>query len=272
MAVSTRWKEHSIASARLTRRAPAICGVLGISRSAGEISSRPSGLGSDYAKVDPADSEAPSGTSLHYFDLGDVVTAKYLSEVALKLDPRAPLAKLVAALIHLDRNEEAKAIEIARELTQPDAMNRGNRGIAQRITAAPKLAAGHYEEIIARYLTSYPNLRDGKVPIEDAFDTEEAFVVALSLASVYLQAGEEAKAETLLSAAESEMAYWPQAAWGPGYEFAKVELHVLRGEQEKALAALRESAANGTRFKWRAHLLYNPNLESLRDDPEFQPP
>jgi tetratricopeptide (TPR) repeat protein len=227
-------------------------------------------LGDDYAKVDPADSEAPSGTALHYFDLGDVVTAKYWSEVALKLDPRAPMAKLVAALFHLDRNEEAKAIEIARELTQPDAMSRGNRGFALRIAEAPELAAGRYEEVIARYLTEYPDLGDGKVPTEDAFDIEEAFVVALSLASVYLQAGEETKAETLLAATESEMAYWPQVALGPGSGFAMVDLHILRGEKENALAALREGAANGTRYRWRVQLLYNLNLESLRDDPEFQ--
>jgi TolB-like protein len=227
-------------------------------------------LGDDYAKVDPADSEAPSGTALHYFDLGDVVTAKYWSEIALKLDPRAPMAKLVAALFHLDRNEEAKAIEIARELTQPDAMSRGNRGFALRIAEAPELAAGRYEEVIARYLTEYPDLGDGKVPTEDAFDIEEAFVVALSLASVYLQAGEETKAETLLSAVESEMAYWPQVALGPGSGFAKVDLHVLRGEKENALVALREGATNGTRYRWRVQLLYNPNLEPLRDDPEFQ--
>jgi hypothetical protein len=43
----------------------------------------------------------------------------------------------------------------------------------------------------------------------------------------------------------------------------------LRGDKEKALAALREGAANGTRYMWRLQLLYNPNLESIRDTPEF---
>jgi hypothetical protein len=93
----------------------------------------------------------------------------------------------------------------------------------------------------------------------------------LSLASVYLQAGEEAKAESLLSAAESEIPHWPQtAAWGVGYGFANVDLHALRGDKEKALAALRKGAENRTRYMWRLQLLYNPNLESLLDEPEFQ--
>jgi hypothetical protein len=133
------------------------------------------------------------------------------------------------------------------------------------------LAAGHYEEIIARYLADYPELTDGKVPIEFSANVEEALVATLDLASVYLQAGEEAKAETLLAAAEAEIPYWTQTAvGGPGYGFADVDLHALRGENEKALAALREGAAKGTRYLWRLQLLYNPNLESLHDEPGFQ--
>ncbi|MCH8891520.1 MAG: hypothetical protein IH827_10670 [Myxococcales bacterium] len=174
------------------------------------------------------------------------------------------------ALLHLDRHEEAEAIELAREITQPDALKLGAQGAALRIANAPNLAAGHYEEIITEYLTDYPELRDAKVPNEFSTSIWEAFIVTLDLASVYLQAGEEAKAESLLSAAESEIPHWPQtAAWGLGYGFANVDLHALRGEKEKALAALREGAANGTRYMWRLQLLYNPNLESIRDTPEF---
>jgi TolB-like protein/cytochrome c-type biogenesis protein CcmH/NrfG len=224
----------------------------------------------DYAKADPADSVPPSIIAIHYFELGDGIAAKYWSEAALKVDPRAPWAKLVLALLHLDRHEEAEAIEIAREVTQPDALTIGAQGTALRIANAPGLAAGHYEEIITEYLTDYPELRDEKVPIEFSVGFRAAFNVTLDLASVYLQAGEEAKAESLLSAAESEIPHWPQtAAWGAGYGFANVDLHALRGDKEKALAALREGVANGTRFMWRLRLLYNPNLESIRDTPEF---
>jgi TolB-like protein/Tfp pilus assembly protein PilF len=224
----------------------------------------------DYAKADPADSEAPSFTAMHYFELGDVIAAKYWSETALKLDPRTPLAKLVLALLHLDRNEVAEAVELAREITQPGAMKRGAEGAALRIANAPDLAAGRYEEVITEYLTDYPELRDAKVPIEFSSNIWEGLIVTSDLASVYLQAGEEEKAESLLSAAESEIPHWQQTeAFGSGYGFANVDLHALRGEKEKALAALREGAANGTRYMWRLQLLYNPNLDSIRDTPEF---
>jgi hypothetical protein len=224
----------------------------------------------DCAKADPADSECVAQIAMYYFDLGDVIAAKYWSEAALKVDSRAPLAKLVLALLHLNRHEEAEAIELAREITRPDVLNLKALGIALRIAEAPRLAAGNYDEIIARYLADYPELRDGRVPIEFSTKLWEALIVTLDLASVYLQAGEEAKAESLLSAAESEIPHWPQtAAWERGYGFANVDLHALRGDKEKALAALREGAANGTRHLWRLQLLYNPNLESIRDTPEF---
>jgi TolB-like protein/cytochrome c-type biogenesis protein CcmH/NrfG len=227
-------------------------------------------LSEESAKADPGDSEAPSFTAMHYFELGDVIAAKYWSETALKLNPRTPLAKLVLALLHLDRHEEAEAVEIAREITQPGAITRGTQGAALRIANAPDLAAGHYEEIITEYLTDYPELRDAKVPIEFSSPLWEALIVTLDLASVYLQAGEEAKAESLLSAAESEIPHWPQTvAWGQGTGFANVDLHALRGDKAKALAALREGVANGTRYLWRLQLLYNPNLKSIRDTPEF---
>ncbi len=223
-----------------------------------------------YAKADPADSEAPAIIAMHYFELGDVIAAKYWSEVALEVDPRAAWAKIVVALLHLYRHEEAKAIEVARELTRPGALARGTRGVALRIADTPTLAAGDYEAIIARYLTDYPEMGDGKVPTHRVVGVDDALPITLSLASVYLQAGERAKAEKLLSAVESEIPNWPQSlAWGWGSGFADVDLHALRGEKEKALAALREGVANGTRYMWRLRLLYNPNLELIRDTPEF---
>ncbi len=54
-----------------------------------------------------------------------------------------------------------------------------------------------------------------------------------------------------------------------GHDIADVELHALRGEEEKALAALKARATAGMGYQWRWQLLYNPNLDSIRDTPEF---
>jgi tetratricopeptide (TPR) repeat protein len=226
-------------------------------------------------RLDPNDPEIPSFTARFYFNLGDAAAANSWNDAALQLDPEAPYAMIMAALLHLHREEEAEAVAIARKLTAPNSFNRwGSRGIALRIVAAPDLAAGNHEEIITRYLTHYPELAEGKFPTRPLFlrnhSVWEAFLVTLDLASVYLHAGERAKAESLLSLVESELPHWPRTGlWVWGYGFADVELHALRGEKEEALAALQEHAKTGMRQMWRWQVLYNPNLESIRDTPEF---
>jgi tetratricopeptide (TPR) repeat protein len=232
------------------------------------------GLLEEATKIDPDDPHGPSLIARTYFDLGDVTAAEFWTDAALRLDPEAPWVKLMVALLHLYRGEEAEAVAIARELARPDSHNRGpSRAIALRMVSVPDLAAGNYQEIIARYPTHYPELADEKFPnewVQVYGFVREAFLVTLDLASAYLHSGEKAKAESLLSMVESELPHWLKGgAPGLGYGIADVELHALRGEKERALAALREHAAAGTRYMWRWQVLYNPNLESIRDTPEF---
>ena len=208
-----------------------------------------------------------------YLELGDFAAAEFWNDAALRLDSEAPHPRAMAALLHLYQGEEAEAVAIARELTQPGSRSRMmSRGIALRIVAGPDVAAGNYEEIITRNLTHYPELADGRLPAwrpsVEPRQLFEAFVVSLDLASVYQHAGEEAKARALLSLVESELPHWPRTVlWR--YGIADVELHALRGEKEEALAALREHADTGLRDLWRWQLFYNPNLVSIRDTPEF---
>jgi hypothetical protein len=180
---------------------------------------------------------------------------------------------MMAALFHLYHDEEAEAVAIARELARSGSYKRMTRGVALRIAVASDLTAGNSEEIIAHYIKEYPVLAKGQLPIGElssVYDFGEAFSVTLDLAAAYLHAGEKAKAESLLSLVETELPHWPQiGVWGRGYGYADVELHALRGDKERALAALREDAAKGIRYLWRFHLLHNPNLESIRDTPEF---
>ncbi|MCH8891724.1 MAG: hypothetical protein IH827_11710, partial [Myxococcales bacterium] len=191
---------------------------------------------------DIGDPEIPSLIAIHYVDLGDVVAAEFWHDAALRRDPEAPLVKVTAALLHLYHDEHAEAVAIAHELARPGSHNRdASRGIALRILAAPDQAAGDTEDSIARYLTHFPELANGKFPTERLSidsDVWETFIVTLGLAAAYLRVGEKTKAESLLSLVESELPHWPQrGAWGWGYGYANVELHALRGDKEHALAA-----------------------------------
>ena len=55
-----------------------------------------------------------------------------------------------------------------------------------------------------------------------------------------------------------------------GYRTADVEIYALRGEKQQALTTLRQAIDDGWRIAWRYHLEYDPNLESIRNEPEFQ--
>ena len=224
-------------------------------------------------EIDTDDPEFPSWIAMTYFALGDVAAAEYWNDAASRLDPEAPHVRVMAMLLHLYHGAEDEAVAIARKLARPDSHNRyASRGIALRILAASDLATEKTEDIITRYLTYYPELADGKFPTERLFprnsDVREAFMATLDLASAYLHVGQEAKAESLFSLVESELPHWPRSTvWGA--DIANVELHALRGEKEKALAALQKHAKTGLRDRWRWQVLYNPNLESIRDTPEF---
>ena len=52
--------------------------------------------------------------------------------------------------------------------------------------------------------------------------------------------------------------------------FADVQIYALQGEKQKALSALRQAIDEGWRDLWWYFLKYNPGLESLHDEPEYQ--
>jgi TolB-like protein len=222
-------------------------------------------------RVDVLDRTLPSFIAVTYSDLGDLAAAKQWNDVGFQIDPTTVNVRLTKAILHLYQGEPTKAVAIARELASESDYTDDIRGAALRIAFAPDLAAGDFERIVVRYLEQYPVLKESRFPIgthSSSNDVYEAFSVTLDLAAAYLHAGEQSKADSLLALVESELPHWPQIdPWGYGY--ANVELHALRGDKERALAALRDGVAKGIRWNWRFHLLHNPNLESIRDTPEF---
>jgi hypothetical protein len=58
---------------------------------------------------------------------------------------------------------------------------------------------------------------------------------------------------------------------GPlGYGISDVAIHALRGETDQALAGLRRAERDGWRRRWRYHRDYDPNLDSIRNEPGFK--
>ncbi len=49
-----------------------------------------------------------------------------------------------------------------------------------------------------------------------------------------------------------------------------MQIYALRGDKQKALSALQRAIDEGWRSHWWYYLKYDPILESLHDEPEFQ--
>jgi hypothetical protein len=83
-------------------------------------------------------------------------------------------------------------------------------------------------------------------------------------------AGEGAAAGALLDRAEQVVRTIPRLGVA-GYGIADVQIHALRGDDAKALAALREAERAGWRGPyWRYHRDFDPCLASIRNTPGFK--
>jgi hypothetical protein len=82
--------------------------------------------------------------------------------------------------------------------------------------------------------------------------------------------GEHAREAQLLERSEALIQKSPRL--GPwGYRLADVQIDALRGNGELALAKLREAEAAGWRGPyWRYYRDFDPNLASIRNEPDFK--
>ncbi len=92
---------------------------------------------------------------------------------------------------------------------------------------------------------------------------------AIDLALISSETGEQERADWLL---ESSLQYIQQIPrLGPiGYGVADVQIYALQGDKRKALSALRQAIDEGWRNSWWYFLKFDPTLESLLDEPEYQ--
>ncbi len=127
-----------------------------------------------------------------------------------------------------------------------------------------ELRAGRYSEARALYEKNHPELLSGGDPKVD----NRNYRVAIDLASVLTKTGEQERAIQLLNRTAQHIQTIPRLSW-TGYGIAHVKIYALRGEKQKALAALRQAIDEGWRTHWWYYLEHDPNLASLHDEPEF---
>jgi hypothetical protein len=123
-----------------------------------------------------------------------------------------------------------------------------------------------YVRALDIYSTKYPELRD---------DTGRTiglnnYRAAIDLTLVLQKTGESEKANALLDQCHDFIRDRPRLGWWGGYWISDVLILALKGEKTEALSALREGVDEGWRSMWWYYLRHDPNLDSIRNEPEFQ--
>jgi tetratricopeptide (TPR) repeat protein len=209
--------------------------------------------------LDPGIPSDPADLGLLFLDLGDFDRAESWIERSLELGPKSLWPNFAMHTLHLYRGDEATALDYARRVFALNPLG------VPFLLRDHELRAGRYAEARALYEESYPELLNEGDPTVDGSNWR----AAIDLALVLSKTGEQERADRLLDRSLQHIQTLPRLG-RYGYWIADVRIYALQGEKQKALSALRQAIDEGWRFLWWYYLKYDPILESLHEEPEFQ--
>ena len=211
---------------------------------------------------DPGSLSFTNALGILYFDLGEDAQASKIFSASLKRAPDDYRSNRACGWWHSFRRDQKIASICADKLLEQDSRNT----VGMMVLRNRDLLAGHTEVARARYLRAYPELFGAESVRVDGSN----WSTAIDLALVLQKLGDGVSAVTLLNRGEQSIRSLTRLGW-QGYGIADVRIHALRGDKAKALVALREAERAGWRGPWwRYYRDIDPNLASIRDDPEFK--
>ena len=213
------------------------------------------------AELDPGSPGQTVIPALLYLDLGDESRSLAMIEQAARRFPDDPGIHYWLAEIDLYRGDNAGTV---RHAERSLALNPRHVAALMLLSNAD-LESGRVEDALARYQKAYPELFVPGVPRLDPSN----YFIAVNLALILQKRGDTARAKALLDGAAQVIGKIPRMGTG-GYWIADVQIHALRGDKAKALTTLREAEKGGWRAEWRYYRDFDPNLASIRNEPEFK--
>jgi tetratricopeptide (TPR) repeat protein len=217
-----------------------------------------------YQKAAENDALSPSlqsAQAIAYLELGDADSARQWVDRGLQLGPET-FWPLWGDLLHNVYTSDDKAAEAdARKLLEIYPRNWG----ALFILRNADLRAGRYEVARSRYERAYPELTGPEAPRVDVAN----YFAAIDLALVLMRLGEKERANELLEPSMDVIKTLPRLGTA-GYWISDARIYALQNRPELAIAALARAIDEGWRILSWLYLGYDPNLESIRDEPEFE--
>jgi TolB-like protein/cytochrome c-type biogenesis protein CcmH/NrfG len=210
------------------------------------------------AALDPGNPALPASLAYAHWHLGDDAEAGRWLVKMLANGEGTTFTNAVAALLYFDRGAETSARRHAQRAAELGPWN-------MFLIRDDDLRKGDYATARARYAKAFPHFFAKELP---AFNDRDAFV-AIDLPLVLQHTGEGERAKVLLDRSEAHLRTIPRMGTS-GYGIADVAIHALRGDTSIALAKLREAEQAGWRASWRYARDFDPNLASIRNEPEFK--
>jgi len=216
------------------------------------------------AALDPGNVIYLANLGLAYLDLGGLVEAERWIHRSLGLGPNAFFSNAAMCMLKLRLDEEAEAIEYARRANAANPYA-DQFQCATGFLRDQALKAGRTLEARSLYGERHPELASREDPRVGRMN----YQAAIGLASVALRSDEPGYANLLLDRSLEVLQEVPRLG-SFGYGIADVRIYAMRGESEKALAALRRAIDEGWRAFWWYDLEYDLGIEPLHDEPEFR--
>ncbi len=213
--------------------------------------------------VDPGNPQYMDNLAHLWTDLGGYDEADSLLQRMRTFGP-TPNLRTMEMMLPLMRGAPYASVLAAAERVA-DENSGWNRAFATYLLALADLESDEGDRALARFRAAFPELSDLAEPSID----DENFQAALFYAWILRQLGEEERSNLLVERSLGFMRDVPR--FGPTGTVPYVTYaHALRGDRQRALAALREATDGGWRYYWRMVLEVDPVLATLHDEPEYR--
>ena len=213
---------------------------------------------------DPEDSDLSNWVARTYTDLGDFDRARQWLSWAEQSQNLNPMTLTNRAIFEVFEGNTDAAMELGRQTLVNHTVDRwGSETTAVRAVLIGAFNQGRANNALQLFRQIQPELFEA-VPVINGGNALQA----VDAAHLLQLAGQNELASTLLQAvlAAYDVPYAISDTW---VLTAKAQALALLGEKQAALNELRQQVDNGWRTLWRWETEFNPNFESLRDEPEF---